>query len=155
MFENEYTMDRNLTKEYVFNVAGKRMMIMGTILFIVGIVMFLLIDDSMKYVMLTCGLIGIVSAILTPIIMVNNLETASKRLNNGKIEKTKVTFNDNIVMDEGKVHLEFEYSQIQKIVQTENFIVLKLGEQSAILVLKEGFTSGNKNDFIEFIYSKI
>ena len=58
-------------------------------------------------------------------------------------------------MDEGKVHLEFEYSQIQKIAQTENFIVLKLGEQTAILVYKNGFISGNKNDFIECINSKI
>ena len=54
-----------------------------------------------------------------------------------------------------KVHLEFEYSQVSKIVQTQNFIVLKLGKQSAILVYKNGFTEGSENEFIKFIEEKI
>ncbi len=54
-------------------------------------------------------------------------------------------------MDEGKVHLEFEYNQIKQILETKNFIVLKTSEQSAILVLKEGFTTGKVEDFITFI----
>lgn len=155
MFENEYTMNRALTKEYVFKIIGKRMMIIGLSIFILGIILFLSLDDGMRYVMLTCGFIGLFCAIATPIIMINNLETASKRLNNGKIEKTKVAFKDNITMDEGKVHLEFEYSQIKQIVETNHFIVLKLGDNSAILVFKDGFTKGNKEEFIKFIKSKI
>ena len=58
-------------------------------------------------------------------------------------------------MDEGKVHLEFEYSQIKQIVETNHFIVLKLGDNSAILVFKNGFTKGNKEEFIKFIKNKI
>ena len=61
----------------------------------------------------------------------------------------------NIVMNEGKVHLEFEYSQIIKILQTKNFIVLKTSEQSAILVLKDGFLKGTESDFIKFIENKL
>ena len=155
MFENEYTMNRALAKEYVFKIIGKRMLIIGLSIFILGIILFLSLDDGMRYVMLTCSFIGFFSAIATPIIMINNLETASKRLNNGKIEKTKVAFKDNITMDEGKVHLEFEYSQIKQIVETNHFIVLKLGDNSAILVFKNGFTKGNKEEFIKFIKNKI
>ena len=155
MFENEYTMNRDLTKEYVFKIIGKRIMIIGLTIFIVGIILFLSLDDGMRYVMLTCSFIGLFCAIVTPITMINNLENASKRLNNGKIEKTKVAFKDNITMDEGKVHLEFEYSQIKQILETNHFVVLKLGDNSAILVYKDGFTKGNKEDFLKFISSKI
>ena len=155
MFENEYTMNRKLTKEYVFKIIGKRMMIIGLSIFLLGIIMFLLFDDNIKYVMLTCSFIALFCAVMTPIIMVNDLEKISKRFNNGKIEKTKVIFNENITMDEGKVHLEFEYGQIKQIVETNNFIVLKLDTNSAILVLKQGFTKGNQEEFFKFIKSKI
>ena len=77
-----------------------------------------------------------------------------KRLNNGTIEKTNVKFLNNIVMNEGKVHLEFEYGQITQIVYTKNFIVLKTSEQSAILVLKNGFLKGNETEFLKFIKEK-
>lgn len=58
-------------------------------------------------------------------------------------------------MNEGKIHLEFDYKQIKKIVNTKNFIILKINNKSAILVLKNGFVKGNKKDFIEFIENKI
>lgn len=58
-------------------------------------------------------------------------------------------------MNEGKVHLEFEYSQINKILQTKNFIILKISEQSSILVFKNGFLKGTEEDFIIFIKDKI
>ena len=155
MFENEYTMNRELTKEYVFKIIGKRVILIGILGFIFGMLMFFLYDDGVKYVMLTCAFIGLFCAIASPIIMINNIETAAKRLNNGIIEKTRVTFNNNITMDEGKVHLEFEYSQIEQIVQTNHFIVLKLAKDSAILVFKDGFTKGNKEQFLEFINQKL
>ena len=39
-------------------------------------------------------------------------------------------------MTEGKVHLEFEYHQIIKIVETKNFIVLKISEKSRDFEIK-------------------
>ena len=155
MFVNEYTMNRKLTQEYVFNVIGIKMMIIGLLIFIGGLTMYIIENDNIGYVMLTCAFIGLFCAIASPIIMTKNFENASKRLNNGKIEKTHILFDKNIVMNEGKVHLEFEYSQIQKIKQTKHFILLKLGEQSAILVYKDGFTKGNQEKFVEFINDKI
>ena len=155
MFENEYTMNRTFIKEYVFNIVGKNSMMMGVFLFILGSVMYYVSSDSLKYAMLACSFIGIFCAIMTPIVLIKNFEETAKRINNGNIEKTKVTFGENIKMDEGKVHLEFEYSQIQSIVETNNFIVLKIGKNASILVLKEGFTKGNKEDFIVFINNKI
>ena len=155
VFENEYKMETKLYKEYVYNVLCKKTIIIGVIILILGIFMFFVMDQDKSYVMLTAGIIAGVASIMTPILTVKQLEETEKRLNNGIIEKTNVKFSDNIVMNEGKVHLEFEYNQITKILQTKNFIVLKTSEQSAILVLKDGFLKGTENEFLKFIEEKI
>ena len=155
VFENEYKMETKLYKEYVYNVLCKKTIIIGVIILILGIFMFFVMDQDKSYVMLTAGIIAVVASRMTPILTVKQLEETEKRLNNGIIEKTNVKFSDNIVMNEGKVHLEFEYNQITKILQTKNFIVLKTSEQSAILVLKDGFLKGTENEFLKFIEEKI
>lgn len=151
LFENEYKMETKYYKEYVYNVLCKKTIIMGFIIALIGILFFFLTSSQNSYVVLTAAIIALISAILTPIITVKQLEEAEKRLNNGSIEKTNVKFSNNIVMNEGKVHLEFEYSQITKIENTKNFIVLKTSNQSAILVLKNGFLKGNETEFLKFI----
>ena len=155
MFENEYIFNRDLTKEYVYKILGKRIMIVGFGLFILSTILFFIETGTMKYAMLGCALVGIVYAIITPINLVNVLEKNAKRLNNGKIEKTRVVFGDNITMDEGKAHLEFEYSQIEKIVETKNLIALIIGKNASILVSKEGFVKGTEEEFMKFINDKI
>ena len=144
-------METKYYKEYVYNVLCKKTIIMGFIIALIGILFFFLTSSQNSYVVLTAAIIALISAILTPIITVKQLEEAEKRLNNGSIEKTNVKFSNNIVMNEGKVHLEFEYSQITKIENTKNFIVLKTSNQSAILVLKNGFLIGNETEFLKFI----
>lgn len=155
MFENEYKMNKSLTREYVIQVLSMKTIIPGLVIFVVGLFLFLAEKNALGYVMLTSSIIGLFCAVVTPIMMINNLESASKRINNGNIEKTHIEFGNNIVMDEGKAHLEFEYSQIIKIVETSNFIVLKLGDSSAILVHKKGFTKGTLEEFINFINDKV
>ena len=165
MFKNEYTMNRKLIVEYVFKIFGTKTIIRGIFIFILGLLMYLIEGDSLGYVMLTCAIICLFTAVISPIIMIYNIENTSKRINNGKIDEldiksTMMYRHDDYVdgielVNEGKVHLEFEYSQVSKIVQTQNFIVLKLGKQSAILVYKNGFTEGSENEFIKFIEEKI
>ena len=154
LFENEYTMKTEFFKEYVYNVLCKNMTIVGILISLLGIVFFFLVDGATSYVVFTAAIISGIATILTPVTMVKQLEEAEKRLNNGNIEPTKVVFSKSIAMDEGKVHLEFEYNQISKIVQTKNFIVLKTSAQSAILVFKNGFSKGNEKDFLNFIEEK-
>ena len=154
LFENEYTMETKYFKEYVYNVLCKKILRSGVIIGVIGIMFFALVHSKVAYITLTAGVIAVLSAIFTPVVSAKELEKSAKRLNNGNIEKTRVKFLDNIVMDEGKVHLEVEYSQIAEIVQTKNFIVLKTSEQSAVLVFKNGFVKGNENDFMKFIEGK-
>ena len=155
IFQNEYTLNINFIKEYVYHVLCKKMIFIGYIIFILGIILFFTMENQLSYVMITAGFVVGICALFTPIITVKQIEENSKRLNNGKIEKTYINFSDNVIMDEGKVHLEFEYNQIKQILETKNFIVLKTSEQSAILVFKEGFTIGKAEDFITFIKNKI
>lgn len=154
LFENEYKMETKYFKEYVYNVLCKKTIIAGFIIALIGILFFFLTFSQNSYIILTAAIIAFISAILTPIITTKQLEEAEKRLNNGTIEKTNVKFLNNIVMNEGKVHLEFEYGQITQIVYTKNFIVLKTSNQSAILVLKNGFLIGNETEFLKFIKEK-
>ena len=155
LFENEYKMETKLFKEYVYNVLYKKMIISGLIISLIGILFFCLITSPIAYIILTASIIAFICSIFGPIILSKELEENSKRLNNGQIEKTNIIFSNNIIMNEGKVHLEFEYSQINKILQTKNFIILKISEQSSILVFKNGFLKGTEEDFIIFIKDKI
>lgn len=155
IFQNEYTMTDKLIKEYVYQILCKKIIFMGYIIFALGVILFFMLENEMSYIMITAGCISGVCALLAPIVTVKQIEENSKRLNNGKIEKTYVEFSNNIIMDEGKVHLEFEYNQVNKILETKNFIVLKTSSQSAILVFKEGFTTGNKEDFLKFVNNKM
>lgn len=154
LFENEYTMETKLYKEYVYNILCKKTIIIGLLVSIIGLIIFIFVHSDKSYMILAASIISVVVAIITPIMTIKQLEESEKRLNNGKIEKTNIKFSNNIVMNEGKVHLEFEYNQIIKIIETENFIVLKISEQSSILVFKNGFIKGNKNDFMKFIEKK-
>ena len=152
MFKNEYTMDDKLITEYVFDILCKNIIIVGALLALFSFIIFLL--DTTSYIGLAVCLFSLFFMAFCPIIMIKNIKDSSKRLNNGKIEKTEVEFSNNIILNEGKVRLEFEYSQIKKIKQTKNFIVLMISNNSAILVLKDGFINGNKDDFLSFIRNK-
>ena len=155
IFENEYQISRKLLKEYVYGVLCKKILIIGITISLIGTLFSFLTTSQNKYIIITSSIIAFVTSIITPIITIKELENLSRRLNNGKIEKTNIKFSNNIIMKEGKAHLEFEYNQITKIVYTKNFIVLKTSNNSAILVLKSGFLKGTEQEFIKFIEEKI
>ena len=155
MFENEYIMTRKYTKEYVYHILCQKIILVGMTIFLFGLLLFFFLQGSIRYVMFTASFVAVACAVLGPIVMVRQLEETSKRLNNGKIEKTQICFGHNIVMNEGKVHLEFAYKQIRSVVQTKHFIVLKLSNDAAIVVFKDGFIKGSQDEFLPFIRDKI
>lgn len=152
MFINEYKMNKELYKEYVYKYLRKNIIIVNLILALGLFVEWFLFRS---WICIFVGVIIIVATLIDPIIIINNFMKNSKVLGNNKIQKTSVKFDENIVIDEGKTHLEFEYSQIKKISETKNFIILKLAKTSSILVYKNGFVEGTEKEFIEFINSKI
>jgi len=155
MFVNEYLMDKKLIKEYVFKVILKKVIYKFLIVILAGLLLYILSDSNLRYVMLTCSLICIIFLFLYPKVLVETIEKEAKTLHNGKIEKTIIKFDSNIIMEEGNTKFTFEYSQIKEITETPNFVVLQLGRDSAVLVYKDGFTKGKKDKFIEYIKDKI
>ena len=153
-YVNEYTMNKKYINEYVFLVLCKPLLISGILIGLFGILFFLIVGSDASKLCLFGGLMALTAGVIAPFSTSKEIFENSKRLNSGRIKKTKVVFKENIVMDEGKAHLEFDYQQINKIVKTKNFIVLKLAKNSAILVFKDGFVKGNQNSFINFIESK-
>ena len=84
----------------MLNIPCKNIIIVEIMIIIFGLILFFLNSIS------NVGLIGKIyiafCMILGPIIIINNIENNSKRLNNGKIEKTIVEFDKNIIMNEEK-----------------------------------------------------
>ena len=154
-YVNEYTMNKKYINEYVYFVLCKPLLIMGLLIGLAGISFFFILDGETRKLCLLGGVFALITAFIAPVSTSKEIYENSKRLNSGNIKKTKVVFKENIVMDEGKAHLEFDYQQINKIIKTKNFIVLKLAKSSAILVFKDGFVKGEQSSFISFIESKM
>ena len=152
MFKNEYIFNNKLIKEYVYKFLCKRIFIMGYVLLIASLIMYTLTKNN-TFLML--DIIVIFTIIFSPSVMIKKIMETSKKINNGKIEKTYIEFSDNIIMNEGKAHVEFEYTQIEKIVETKNLILLATGTETAIIVWKQGFTKGTQEEFLNFIKNKI
>lgn len=155
MFENHYLMNEKLYLEYVSKALYKKIIRLGVVLFILGVVLYYFnYSNDLRYSMLALIFVGLYTIVFVPVLYAKKLVEYSKKLNNGKIETTIVKFNEKIEMDEGLCHLEFDYSQIHDIMETKNFIVLRLTEYSSILVFKDGFINSNKEDFMKFIKEK-
>ncbi len=152
MFENRYTISKSLLREYVCFAMQRNLLLFGLCVSILGFVSSLYDYEA---VIAVVTLICLISTLLTPVLCVRQLMDMSKRLNGGNIVPTVVRFGDNIVMDEGKIHLEFDYSQITKIRETKHLYALMLGKNNAILVIKNGFTIGTAEEFQTFIRTKL
>lgn len=146
-------MSRKLYKEYVYGPLLKKDLIFLSIFTILIFIINYNTGQLLENLDLIIVLILVI--IFIPMGQVKILENYNKRLHNGKIEKTVITFDKNIVMDEGKQHLEIGYSQISKIVETKSLVVLMMGRFSAVIVYKDGFTKGTLEEFKQFIDKKI
>lgn len=157
MFENEYTMSKKLTMEYIWRTFGIKALAIGLPLSAIAFLeAFLFYGKEARFILVAIGISMLLYPFVVSIIMFRSLEKMSKLLNDGKLEKTQVIFDDNIiVLNEGKVHLELNYDQMDKVIQSKNFIIVKTKAKSAVLVYKQGFVKGDKDAFLEFISKKI
>lgn len=59
-----------------------------------------------------------------------------------------------ITLEEGKIFIEFDYSQIKKIYELKKLYILMIGKQNGIIVRKDSFSVGTFHKFKEFIERK-
>ena len=91
-FENEYTLDTNSIKEYVYNVLCKNHIIISLIIAIIGIIILTLSNISKPYNILIITTISICYSIIIPILTTKQFKKIEKNYNDGKIEKTNIKF---------------------------------------------------------------
>ena len=123
LFENEYKMENKLYKEYVYNVLCKKTIIIGSIIMILGIFMFFVMEQDKAYVMLTAGIIAGVASIMTPILVVKQLEKIALDL--GFKESYAFLDEDDLLLD---IFKKMDY----QIVSNDGEILIKKEFRSLI-----------------------
>lgn len=158
-FENRYYADQKVLKEYTKHVFCKMTRIMGIILMIVSLCGFGLslfagfkVSESLLFIFCFFGGLLIYCYYF---LVVKEMKKQSDNLHGGTLPETIIKFGNKIEMTEGKVHMEFEYSQIMKVHKLPNLYALMIGRNQAILTAKEGFVKGTKEEFEEFIAKEI
>lgn len=156
MFENQYELNKTIIKEYVYKILCKKIIFIGYLIFVLGLLIGLLIKvNNLKIAVLGISFIALFSAIFIPFKAIRDIETNTKNLHQGNFELTIIKFDDVITFDEGDTHLEFQYHDLQSLIETDNLIAIKLSFFSYIVLNKQGFVVGDLSDFLIFINMKL
>ena len=76
-------------------------------------------------------------------------------IHNGIIPESIFRFGEEIVtLEEGKVFMEFDYSQIKRIYELKKLYVMMIGKQNGIILRKDSFSVGTFHKFKDFIERK-
>ncbi len=156
MFRNEYYFNEKVIKEYVYGVLFRKGLIMGAVIFVIGLALFFVYNTAARYFMLVMGILCMLSVVIIPVIYKNKLVKLTRDMHGGKEVITYVEFNeDEIVMTEGDDSYTFSYDELRSIKETKNIISVLTNASNAIIITKDGFTEGTLEDFRPFILSKV
>jgi len=154
MFKNKYTMNKELYREYCVSIFMKKILFVGVLMVVIAMLSVITSSGVYRGINICAATVLAVLCVTIFTYLPTRLMDESMRIGGGKINETQVVFDKNIVMDEGKIHMEFEYAQVLKIFESKNFLALNIGKGSNILVKKDGFTEGTLEDFRSFIKDK-
>lgn len=128
-------------------------------LFVFGVVIPIYNDKILMAVLVSIVLnvVGIIYIIM-PRINAKKQYEAYKEMCNGNELITKVIIYDdkieNIDMCNNK-YTEIEYSEVRKIIETNNLYNLMLKNGTVVMVEKKKFLKGDSSEFLEFVKNKI
>lgn len=66
-----------------------------------------------------------------------------------------ITFSDKIVIEDGKLVTQFEYSEVQRVTEDDNYFYLYIDADMVFRVRKDSFIESSPDDFREFINNNI
>ncbi len=161
IFENRTNMTGETLAEFskkTYKVYGKKYRSFLMIMFLLCIVCVILgLTETYMYWFSACMLL--LSAFFC--FMFFKGYTIKAKLNQKNMrgiygENPQITYTfleDNFLRDTEHSHLDVNYSQITKIIESENLYILMIVKQGLILK-KDSFTIGNSDDFKSFIKNK-
>lgn len=122
-------------------------LILGVLFIVIGI-----IDKEMRKLMITCGIIVLVSCALLALTPLINKKTIRKLDQDNKIEKVEITILDSISIKAffigGSVNVaQYDFKDIEKLSETSNYYLMYVNKYSAIAISKENIE--NKVEFVQ------
>ena len=162
LFENRYYSDKKILTEYIKDVHCRYLRIIGVFFMLVAMLYTYLILFKMKSLRLVMAALTIVIFIVSlrlifyHLLYLKNMKKTSLNLHNGQTPESILQFTDNnIVLKEGKISMEFEYNQIKKIKEYKLIYVLMIGKRQGLILKKDSFSIGTFEKFKKFINEKM
>ncbi|MEQ3306076.1 YcxB family protein [Fusobacterium varium] len=162
LFENRYYSDKKILTEYIKDVHCRYLRIIGFFFMLVAMIYTYLILFKMKSLRLVMAALTIVIFIVSlrlifyHLLYLKNMKKSSLNLHNGQTPESILQFTDNnIVLKEGKISMEFEYNQIKKIKEYKLIYVLMIGKRQGLILKKDSFSIGTFEEFKKFINEKM
>lgn len=148
--ELEYTITKELFKEYAYQVRYKSILIGESIFSLSEIVLGIILKD---WLIIFLSIIVFILVLSIPIIYVNGHFLVNKAYFKD-YNKSKLILKSKIIIEDNNNHLEYDYSIVKSLKETKNLIVLGLPYGGALLISKEGMSLKDLNSLIEFIRNK-
>ena len=148
--ELEYTITKELFKEYAYQIRYKSILIGGSIFSLSEIVLGIILKD---WLIILLSIIVFILVLSIPIIYVNGHFLVNKAYLED-YNKYKLILDSKIIIEENNNHLEYDYSIIKNLKETKNLIVLGLPYGGALLISKEGMSLKELNSLIDFLHNK-
>lgn len=157
MFENHYTSNKQMRREYVEHVICRKLILKGRLLSVLFLVLayYCYASDAEKEAALIFfwGIMMVGISVVTPIVIRRKLEKKSKEACE-EAAVTTIVFDDKIKITKGSQKRTMEYGDVQQLYFLKHIIALSVSKYDGIFLSREGFTKGDAESFASWIEEK-
>ncbi len=143
MITLKYKLTQRDLYEYVIQVLLKKLLMYGSAISVFGIFFFTVITRNTT--LLVVALICLAATVLVSPMTVWEIQRNAKISGSKEDSETTLTFDQTILMQEDKIRLEVEYSQVMKICETKHLYVLLIGKKNGIVIPKSAIEEPDFN----------
>lgn len=168
-YEVRYTNDRRILASFYKATVCRTYRMIGIVILIVGI---------LQMAGIICGLTGIVrlnmaaktTVIITAMgiaelaigillcsyhrIMAGIAMKQGQKMHGGPMPETRIVMGEQIVMTEGRTETVYDYSSVTTVRETDRMYCLMMGKYAGIVLPKDGFVTGDREEFASWIKEK-
>lgn len=153
LFENDYTQFSKKLK--AVKAAKAAYIVLAVFMLLLAGVMAYWEEYAQVVIFIVFAAVIVALAYSYPSILGKNLYKNTIKLQNANPIFNEIVFCENHIFDNSKnSSITFEYSQIEKIIETQNHFLLMITNSSGLIVKKDSFIQGDISQFRGFIASK-